>query len=112
MNELLSKLGWKIHSFTYKFEFFTLHVGLDQELGFRFITIQRWYKDYSLLSFFISLPNRTTRKRVMVVEWDLFFIKNGLWSWYDRTIEDMMYTDRGLTRFGKFKLKICEILFI
>ena len=112
IHEIGAKLGWKIRRWNYKFELLTMNLGYTEELGFRFCTFQYEFRDYSLVSFFISLPNRTTRKKIMIVEWDLFFIKNRLWKWYDDITEDMLYVDRELTRYEKIKLRICDILFI
>ena len=112
IHELGAKLGWKIRRWNYKFELLTMNLGYTEELGFRFCTFQYQFHDYSLISFFISLPNRTTRQRIVVEEWDVLWLRNRLWKWYDDITEDMLYTDRGLTRYEKIKLRICEILFI
>jgi len=112
IHEMGAKLGWKIRRWNYKFELFTMNIGYTEELGFRFCTFQYQFRDYSLLSFFISLPNRTTRQRIQIEELDVLWLRNGLWKWYDDITEDMLYANRDLTRYEKIKLKICEMLFI
>ena len=50
INNVLAKQGWKTRRWDYQFEFFTMKLGLNEEWGFRFITIQHQFRDYSLVS--------------------------------------------------------------
>jgi len=112
IHEIGAKLGWKIRRWNYKFELFTVNLGYTEELGFRFCTFQYQFQDYSLVSFFISLPNRTTRQRIVVEEWDVLWLKNWLWKRYDRLTDSLMWGQRNPSKIEAIEIWILEKLFV
>ena len=112
INNVLAKQGWKTRRWDYQFEFFTMKLGLNEEWGFRFITIQHQFRDYSLVSYFISLPNRTTRQRLVVEEWDVLWLRNRLWKRYDHLTDSILWGQRKPSRTEAVELWILERLFV
>ncbi len=111
IHEIAAKTGWKTRKWNFKFELLTVRAGHQQEYGFRIGTVHHEYRDHSLVSFFISLPNRTTRQRIVVEEWDVLWLRNRLWRWYDNTTDRLMWTGGGPDRWTSIRLWILDRLF-
>ena len=111
IHELGAKLGWKTRKWDFKFELLTVRAGHQQEYGFRIGTVQHEFREHSLVSFFISLPNRTTRQRIVVEEWDVLWLRNRLWKRYDRLTDSLMWGQREPSRTEAVELWILDRLF-
>jgi hypothetical protein len=112
INNILTKFGWKTRRWDYKFELFTMNLGLNEEWGFRFINLQHQFKDYSLISYFISLPSHTTKQHAVVEEWDILWLRNILWSRYNNLTNNFRWEQRQPSRTEAIELWILERIFI
>jgi len=111
IQEIAARIGWKTRKWNFKFELITIHLGNQEEFGFRCFTIHRNFYRHSLLSIFISLPNRTTRQRIRIDEWDVLWSNNAMWKWYDRTTENLMWSRTKPGRWTALRLRILDRLF-
>ncbi len=112
INNMLADLAWKTHRWNYKFELFSMSIGNHEEFGFRMFTIQKGFRDHSLVSFYVALPNRTTRQVTVVQEWDILWSHHAMWKWYDRTTDNLMWSNNATPdRWTAVRLWILNKLF-
>lgn len=111
LHEIAARIGWKTRKWDFKFELLTVRAGHQQEYGIRIGTVQHEFREHSLVSFFISLPNRTTRRRVVVEEWDLFWMHQKLWKRYDSLTESLIWNPRIPSTMESVELWILDRLF-
>ena len=107
---ILTEISWKTIRCNYKFHLCDLYL-LDQfgTWGIDLITFHSNFKNYSLLSIQIRLPNMTTVKRLSVDRLDLFFLRNHLFMVYNKLEDRMLWSPAafdGITGFNSnfFKL--------
>lgn len=111
IQEIAARIGWKTRKWNFKFELITIHLGNQEEFGFRCFTIHRNFYRHSLLSIFISLPNRTTRQRIRIDEWDVLWMHRRMWKRYDRLTDSIMWGQRKPSRTESIELWILDRLF-
>ena len=111
LNNWLAKIDWYTRKTNFRFELLKIHGGYDREWGFRMFTYSLNLYEHSLLAFFISLPNRTTRQRLTVTEWDVLWMSRRLWKRYDSLSDSILWGQRQPSYTESIELWILDRLF-
>jgi hypothetical protein len=112
IDNTLAKFGWKTRRWNIKFDLLNFKLGNKEEWGFELLTLKYKYRSYSLLKFFISMPNRTTRQKAVIEEWDILWFRYYLWRKYDRLTDDILWSRRKPTNWESIQIWILEKIFL
>jgi hypothetical protein len=108
---LLEKISWRTRRWNCKVTL--LNVSLHDTHGCWGIEIGTAainHRSYSLLSFEFRLPNGADRKVFQVTHWDLFYLRNFMYEWYDN-MDDSILWGHEPSIIDNIKYKLCKKLF-
>lgn len=109
MRKLFIKLFWKSRKINLVFSLLTILINKQEEWGFKFFTICYNYKSYSLLSLTFALPNFTTRKKIYIISFDIFFLLRFLEKRWDLLTDKELWDHATLKE--RIELKLYRKLF-
>lgn len=103
MKKLLIKISWLTRKWNFEFSLFSL--TLNTSCGFKLLTINRNYKEYSLLSLDFRLPNNTNVRKFTIDTYDILFLYTPIWIYYDK-LRDSIDWGVETNKWDKIKVRI------